>query len=1008
MALAKTTRPTLATTVRRTRLFRRLERARRVPVTWVWGPPGSGKTTLVASYLAATRRRALWYQLDQGDGDVATFFYYLGLAAPRRRTPLPVLTQEYRQGLGVFTRRFFRELFARLHAPFAVVFDNYQETPADSSLHEVMRDAVEEIPRGGQLIFVSRSEPPPAFARLLTHKLVDVVDWPELRFTEAEAAALVRQLAPKRRSREGVRSLYEAADGWCAGLILLLDEHHREGESTIGGGRTPAVLFDYFAGEIFKRAEADVQHALMRTAFMPHVTTAMAERLTGQARVGEILASLHRQNYFTNKQPGTPPTYSYHPLFRQFLLEQARRVYAAPERAAMQRESAALLDEAGRIEAAAELLRDAEDWHSLAQLIYRHAQTLIAQGRTQTLQDWLAAIPPALFDEQPWLSFWRGLGWMAWRHSESQRALEQAFVAFRRRGDTMGTFLSWAAVIFALISEGQLAPMDRWISVLDDILAETPAFPTKGVETRVAIAMLIATTFRRPGHPGAASWAARVIDLGPRHPDPTTRAMAIVNWIHYQIQFGDVASASAVVDEMRRVARARDVSPVAIVNASMPVAWYEAITAVPSYRDTVARVLELSRTTGVYYTARHVVLSSGLLAALSDGDVETAGAWLHELEKDVHLLGPMFRCWHQWFLVWQSLLLGDVSRAATLQPELLRLAELEGCPLDIATAHVMSAQVVHARGDKDPRPHVERALEIAAAIRSPYIEFMTRLTEAHLSLDAGREGDARAALRTALRLGREHRYVNTHAWIPAVMARLCVTALAAGIETDYVRELIIKRGLVPEQPPVALEAWPWPIRIFALGRLEVVRDGAPVRFARKVQRRPLELLKLLVAFGGRLVREDVAMDTLWPEADGDAARMALTTTVHRLRTLLGRADAVIRQDGQLSLNSRVCWVDAWAVEHLLNTRAGGDDAEDRLRNAARLYRGHFLESEEGGLPHIASRADDLRRRLARALASMARQTEAADPDKAAQWYEEAGRVHPGAEDDRRRAISPRP
>ena len=127
--------------------------------------------------------------------------------------------------------------------------------------------------------------------------------------------------------------------------------------------------------------------------------------------------------------------------------------------------------------------------------------------------------------------------------------------------------------------------------------------------------------------------------------------------------------------------------------------------------------------------------------------------------------------------------------------------------------------------------------------------------------------------------------------------------------------------------------------------------------------------------------------------------------MHRLRSLLGRADAVTRQDGQLRLNSRVCWVDVWAVEHLVNPSAAGDDAEDRLRNAARLYRGQFLDGEEAGLPYIASRAEDLRRRLARALASMARQTEAADHDKAAEWYEEALRVHPGAEDVARQLMA---
>ncbi len=999
MAFAKTTRPTLARTLARPRLFRRLDRAGQRPATWVWSPPGAGKTTAVASYLAARRQRVLWYQLDEGDADIATFFYYLGRAAPSRRRALPLLTSEYRQGLAVFARRFFRELLARLATPFTVVFDNYQEVPPGAELHEVMREAIEEIPRGARVIFISRSEPPPAFARALAHEAVAVLDWSELRFTPTEAGAMVRARAAGRWAPATLRALYERTEGWCAGLILLHDQLGSDLRALSGpSGSSPEVLFDYFAGEIFKRADPAVQDVLLQTSFLPSVTAAMAEALTGQATAGETLAALHKQNYFTNKQAGTPPTYEYHPLFREFLLARATQSYSRDTQAKIRRAAAALLDEAGRVEAAAALLRDAGDWSGLAQLVHRHGATLLGQGRGQTIEEWLGHLPPAIFEEQPWLLFWRGMGWLAWRHTECQRALEQAFAAFRRQGDTIGMFLAWSGVVYAYASEGESIPLDRWIVILDEITAASP-FPSKGIETRVASAMLVAVMCRAPGHPEAARWARRAIELARHHPDPALRTTTAFFWAHYQWFFGDFSGIESVADEMRGLMHARDSTPVVAVNASMTVVWYEAARALPSYRTTVAAMLELARTTGMFYTARHVALSGGLMAALSDGDVATATAWLRELERDVHLLGPGFRYWHSWFLVWEALIRRDVARAASHQPEMLRLARAAGRPGDEAVAHLMSAQTLHARGETTGAlPHVEHALAIARTAGSDYLEFMARLTEAHLSLDAGRGADALRALRTALALGRQHGYVTSHVWIPAVMARLCAHALDAGIEPDYVRSLVQTRRLVPDDPPVGIEAWPWPVKVFTLGRFEVLRHGEAVRFARKVQRRPLALLKALIALGGRAVREDLVMDALWPDAAGDAAHRALTSALHRLRGLLGHEGAVIRQDGHLRLDARSCWVDVWAIEHLLAGKDAAAGQERGVRTAVDLYRGAFLDGEESALPQAAALAVSLRRRLVRHIAGVARQYEATDGPKAADWYEEGLRVDPCAED----------
>jgi ATP/maltotriose-dependent transcriptional regulator MalT len=327
--MSKITRPILTGVFPRKRLFRLLDGLRKQPVIWVSGPPGCGKTTLVGSYLEARKIPCLWYQIDQGDADLATFFYYIGQAAkrapPRKRKTLPLLTPEYFQDIPTFTRRYFEELSGRLKIPSILVFDNYQEVPTKSPFHEVILNGLSNIPERINVIFISRSEPPPVLIRLRANHLMNVLGWDELQLTQEESSEIVRLRAKQKLPKEMINHLHHTADGWAAGLILMLESVRRGIEPKLFGKLTPQEILDYFGKEIFDKTDKEIQEFFLETAFLPKMTAKMAEELTKLSSAGSILSTLNRNNYFTEKRFQKEPIYQYHPLFREFLLSRAKK-----------------------------------------------------------------------------------------------------------------------------------------------------------------------------------------------------------------------------------------------------------------------------------------------------------------------------------------------------------------------------------------------------------------------------------------------------------------------------------------------------------------------------------------------------------------------------------------------------------------------------------------------------------------------------------------------------------
>jgi len=195
---------------------------------------------------------------------------------------------------------------------------------------------------------------------------------------------------------------------------------------------------------------------------------------------------------------------------------------------------------------------------------------------------------------------------------------------------------------------------------------------------------------------------------------------------------------------------------------------------------------------------------------------------------------------------------------------------------------------------------------------------------------------------------------------------------------------------IPASIPAPDEQRDYPLQIFTLGRFSVARGVEPIRFARKAQHRPLQLLKALIAHGGREVGSDRLGMALWPESEGDTAYNAFEITLHRLRKLIGVEKALVLSNGLLTLDNQHCWVDVWAFEQaagqaetlLRSLRPDPDELASISSKVVTLYHGHFL-GRETPEPWSISLRERLRSKFLRHLLDVARHWETIGQHEAA-------------------------
>ena len=955
-------------------------------MTWVTGPPGAGKTSLIAEYVHGLGQPLIWYHANGSDHDPAAFASrFLQAASPLLKRSATTTSDSFPMpgdDLADTLRPLFQELSAQLPPDALIVLDDVRVDPASEGVLLPVLAQFAFLPVAIRTFVTSRSAPPKELTRLAVDRVFSLLSWEELRFTDQESREFLSRTDV---TSEALDAVIRKADGWVAGLILLSDGFRRRAgapESLFGGllGSPPddpfrepcwtllEDVFNYLDVELFRKLSAELRHFLLRVAFLSRMNPNMAAAVSAMENAEELLERLCADNCLISRSPTAGPDYYMHPLWALFLRSAAQKQHVRDDLNQLRVHSAKLLDGIGERQEAAALLAEGGDFVELRGLILRHADRLSADGRLFELEQWIALLPKPLVLEDPWLLYWLGTCLQHKDQARSRELFRFAFDVFRHNQDVTGMLSAWCGAVDTFLYDwNEFHGLDAWIEDLEEAVANGLALPENVLGIRTASSMIGALVYRQPEQlDQITAWLERAFLHVPRPGAKQIHVHAGFHAAHHAMWQGDLCRLRVITESLQRILNQSDAPLAHQLKAKSLAAHVQSMC--HARGDLALELIQEGLALGRRYDEnvwRERLVAQGVLGALTQGDGDKAKEYLRGLERKVPRSRRFARGYYHFAATAVHLYHEEFAQAEHHARKALAIAKECGanCAWPFFTLALAMACFEVGEDDECDRLMTELG-SYTAKSRSPIQQFMWLLCSAYFNLVRSRREPGLRYLAKAFGLGRREGYVNIFwLWRPKMMSVLCSTALKHSVAVEYALLLIRRRNLSPRLGPGTLEIvqWPWFLRIYTLGRFELIRDGRPVLFKGKIQHRPLALLKMLAVLGDQGMGEEELCDLLWPESNLEQARCALATTLSRLRRMLDSKESIMHCNGKFSLNPSLCWVDARAFSHLCSegpemskslapadgaTRPPfGDDRAENIGLALEIYKGHLLPED---------------------------------------------------------------
>jgi hypothetical protein len=906
-------------------IHKKLDHFQTLRGVWIHGPAGTGKTAAMVGYLEARQTPYLWYQVDVMDVQIEYFFNNLKpLAdelAEKQKMELPVYDGQAASSFPLFCRQYFSQFFDLFKEPIAIVLDNLHEVDENSDFYTALHIASDIAPEHLRCFFLSRLAPHKKFARYHLSNKLGVIHWEELRFTLEETRLLAATVDNDTVvADELVEQIHQRTDGWAA-LVRMWLQHYTMGQENPQSccKSIPKVILYYLEAEIFDSLSEKDQRFLLATAIFPFVSAETAQSVIDFPNMGETMSRLCKKQMIVLHQSSN---YQYHKLFREYLIQKAQEALEPKTAKDIRRKAVSSFLNKGCYGEALEVIHYTKNQESVPRKIVTKVIDRLFDGDFQSLANKLPPLKENDTVADPWLMFIHGISRMKLDVSQCKRLLERSYEAFAQRKSETGKLITVAGLFETALSEGwdRVGDFDNLLNKLTEIdMQRVDPQLSALTEARLLKSVLIAMTLRGQNSNELKKWEQRALAGIRKNARAKTRSQIAFGLAWKNLLLGESAVAKGFFDIACDSARKETEAPATVVAHKVWEAFY--LWGEGRFNQGYAAGGEGLKLLGQKKGMPAIYYLNCIRIACDLGSqrLKQARRELKKLSKDVenndHLKMAVYGTLQSWAALKEDRIDIVIDHAQSAYQH----ATASGTSIAIALTQAVMALAYGLAGNMEQvRRNLASAIAKSRKIGAKQIQFLCYLIDAEIQLGDKRQKKSLGQLEKALALGCRQEYTNIWLWRPKAITKLCLKALEADIQTQYVQKLIRKRKLYPSIAFGDMRNWPFPIRIKTLKQFSVIVDEKEVGPFGRIKV-PIFLLKTLIikGLGGKAISVDDILPELWPDCNADKAMNTFKNNLHRLRKILAYEEAVLVNQKKICLNSVICWVDIWEFDALL-------------------------------------------------------------------------------------------